>query len=278
MDVNEALKFLEESKQQNTYSVVIPTLNEEFKFEQISAGDQRNLTETAIKDENEFYVTLTKTIAKLCKDRLPFTQLTDRDRCAILYQIKVKNNAGLKEAPLKCEKCEHEQKHKIDLTEMLADLLKPETTGKYTCAEAFDVKYDFLLDLPTIDKQLEYKSIIDAKRKMIEGTKISDKEQQTMMINLLTKLELEYVILFIREISINKNKIEGFYDLPFEQKSKFIGNIPKDVIYGETGIFSEMETHFLPITTSFSYEINDQCEECNADLNERIPVEAFFYA
>ena len=263
MDLQSALKTLQESMGSFTYPVYIPSYKETKEFRLMTTGDVMSIgKKSKITNGFDYQITLFALIKKLSVEEIDIYKLTDFDRMRILLSIFMNNNNDIGNVTFECkdELCKKDIKYKIDLHTMISKIENPKDIVKdYNIG---NLKINMTYGSPTyLDSLCFYKEL----EEQLKYTK-DDKEARK---NTENEFKKRLPLLYIKKVIFNGEEID-FINASEEIKKEFLSIIP-NYIYDDID----------DILSKNSFEIETKVRdsivcECGEKMEVEIDLEDFF--
>jgi len=268
MNVNQALEMLREKKGSHRYSCYVPSLDRECMFKPVTVAELKSVSKIAIDENDEnFMMAATALILDVCTEDLDPKILTDLDRIKLILDIKVNNQMSDDVYKITCRECGSQYSVNLDYENMIKKLsISPKSEFlKFTDD---DVNYEIELNLPSIDILCKFRQYIANTNKELEQKDASDEEK--------LKVELYFAsyspMLFVKNIKINDQEIEGFNQLSISDRDIFLNELPAALFEKITNTI--VKNKDLDITRKMRNSTN--CPGCNIENTYDPSIEDFF--
>lgn len=269
MNLNEAKKLLEKNNGNSSYSVFVPSLKKEVSFKLLLTGQQKTLAKMSYDDELNFNMLLIALINELSSEKLDLDILTELDLILILANIRKNNTVKNPLITTECDSCKFMNRFEFDILEYVNPLNKVIENKSYSFVDINKTKYEFTINFPTINKNIEFLQLVNAiKKKLIEEKREKEAEK-----NELQKITEVYKLLtYFREMKLNGNEIDNYYSLTIDDKIELFNEIPLAIT---NELKNKIQEDFVSI-----YQIiySKKCRKCNEDIiiSGGIELENFF--
>lgn len=275
MDINKALNILEQNNGTSTVDIFVPSLKRNVSFKPITIGKVKSISQMFLNNgfDSDLHVILTSIMLDLCVEDLKLKDLCEIDRVRILMELYTYNNFSDNEYEIDCsnEGCTHQVSMKVDLTTLYDkfDEVEEEIVKDFNIS---GIDYKITFHYPSLDLVLKYKKFIeDTKTVLLNDVDSNFSEEDTYKIEFYM---MKYSnLLFIKDIQLNGENIDGFRNLSIADRNAIIDNLPPKILqYVENDIIQNDHfkmPRFLDVVTT--------CPKCNkGKMKLDLTIEDFF--
>lgn len=263
MNLDVALKTLNEAMGSFTYPITIPSGKITKNFKLMTTGDFLSIgKQSRMNSGFEYEITLLALIKKLCSDEIDIYKLTDFDRMKILLSIFYNNNNDISTVTFECkdEDCRKDIKYNLDIPKMIEKIDNPKEIQKdYKIG---DLSLSMIYGAPIYINTLTfYKELEEELQKVKENKEESEKVED--------EFKKKLPLLYIKKIIMNGNEID-FISARQEKKERFLSMVPTNVYDDIDEILSE---NSFDVETKITDKITCDCGE---EMEVEIDLEDFF--
>lgn len=253
MKSNELLQLLNDNKGAHLYSIYIPSLKKEYNFKPISVGQQLTLSKLAIQSPDQFYKAITILIQQLCTEELDLNILNEIDRIIILIKIKKNNITKQNLFSITCPYCKEQFTQPIDYENYIIGYESLDISDSIINVNIYDINYTIRVGFPSINTIL--------KRKERNEEELPDDD---IIYNLFN---------FIREITINNNKLEDLEEMPDKDKIVLYNELPGEILEELMEVI--LNKYDFILNKFMKHDI--ECEHCQKKITDILDIKNFFF-
>jgi hypothetical protein len=271
MNLDMAKTLVQKSSGEGVYSVYIPSLKKTVPFKHMSTGQRKTLSKVAIEYSDEIDLLKYQFVklaiaAELCLDpSIDVNKLTDIDFIAVMTAIRKNNIMTPLEVSLKCAKCDSKFNFPVDFNSIEAKA-KEYVSVTHLVEKTYETtKISVLLSEPTIIMNLSYKGFIDS---------LSAKKSESDMRDARV---LNYPIQFMNELKLNDEVVEGYAELDFIERMKFLEEwLPTEIMFDGADSVLAKSIELFPITRENALFYTLKCPFCQDVKEDAIAFDSFF--
>jgi len=267
MNVNDFIKVLEEENGNSLYDVFVPSKNSTLKFRYLTVAEIKSISKMVLNEGDDEYIALCSMIIKSCASPLTLDDFTDFDRIALLIGIRA-NNFPDEKYTISCPKCKTEFTTVLNYNNLLEKLKPIETKELEVKKDA--IKYKFIIGDPSVKKVIEFKESIKI---FIELEKENEDHSETVEEELGDFISDYSSFIFIKELYINDEILEGYNELSFMDKFKLFSNFPTIVYDKLSKKTEELDNNLSEILNEQIVCINPDCKHTESFF---VDIEDFF--
>ena len=228
MNISAIENALNEGLNTTIYEIYVPSLKKKLSFKPLTVNQCKTMAKIMISaNENPFdtFKAVVAMIKSTCVDEIDMNELTELDRISLMLEFYTNNNI-LKDFDINCPKCNHKNKIKIDLDNIISNL-ENVSTNDIEFDNEQENKLTCLVGIPKLPvMHMFYKAVQDGKLEMDDMTHTFIKELKLQFSNKnIEPIELSIELFdditdFIESIKLipyivttNKNDNKSIFDI-----------------------------------------------------------------
>jgi len=228
---------------QNTYLIWIPSIQKNIRFKELTNNQYRIILKNLDDDTDlDFLYNLNNIIKTNIVDNFDYKLFTIIDRFVIFLYFKILSCSPLLDLLKKCEKCEKEDKIRVNLNDLL-DVLGPVIDKSFIHHVEYDnYPISVICDVPTID--YEYNNLLFCADYNIKTDTLENNIEK-------------YLFGYIKQLVYNGSIIE-LNTLSMQEKKVLINKIPANMI------LKIKQEYLEPIFNEFKNVVflDMKCKDC----------------
>lgn len=236
---------------QNTYLIWIPSIQKNIRFKELTNSQYRIILKNLDDDTDlDFLYNLNNIIKNNIVDNFDYKLFTIIDRFVIFLYFKILSCSPLLDLLKKCEKCEKEDRVRINLNDLL-DVLGPVIDKSFIHHVEYDnYPISVICDVPTID--YEYQNLLFCADYNIKTDTLENNIEK-------------YLFGYIKQLVYNGSVIE-LNTLSMQEKKVLINKIPANMI------LKIKQEYLEPIFNDFKSVVflDMKCKDCGTDFELKL--------
>jgi len=236
---------------QNTYLIWIPSIQKNIRFKELTNSQYRIILKNLDDDTDlDFLYNLNNIIKNNIVDDFDYKLFTIIDRFVIFLYFKILSCSPLLDLVKKCEKCEKEDKIRINLNDLL-DVLGPVIDKSFIHHVEYDnYPISVICDVPTID--YEYQNLLFCADYNIKTDTLENNIEK-------------YLFGYIKQLVHNGTIIE-LNKLSMQEKKIAINKIPANII------LKIKQEYLEPIFQEFRNVVflDMKCKDCGTNFELKL--------
>lgn len=261
MKMSEISKVLSESLGDITYEVTIPSTQETYTCNMMTAGMFKTISKYAVSDSSKgafkFQLAKMSLIETLSNGSIDTSKLTVPDFVSVMSQIMANNLMTPVTFDVVCPACGESYTYEMDFPTYI------DNCDNYVYAvhefnitdEITAVDYTFTLSDPRARDNVDIEGLIST------GKLTEDKRDQIVPLT------------YISGLSVNGVDIEDFTDNNiFDRITFLVNNVSPSVLFGESSLSDEINKKFK----EYEFITPPKCGECSHEIKYAITVDNFF--
>ena len=235
----------------NTYLIWIPSIQRNIRFKELTNSQYRIILKNLDDDTDlDFLYNLNTIIKTNIVDDFDYTQFTIIDRFVIFLYFKILSCSPLLDLSKRCEKCEKEDKIRINLNDLL-NILGPVIDKSFIQhIQQEDYPISIICDVPTID--YEYNNLLFCANYNIKTDTLENNIEK-------------YLFGYIKQLVYNNSVIE-LNTLSMQEKKILVNKIPANMI------LKIRQEYLEPIFQEFKSVVflDMKCKDCGTDFELKL--------
>ena len=282
MDIDKFKLILKNVNSRYLYKIFIPSLKTDYCFLPLTVGQKKTISKFLLQNSSDSedldtYKALVAMISNLCQDQLDLNSINEIDKTLILAEIYRNNTLEMPKYSITCNQCKNEYIHQLNLDSFIEKLKAADLSNKEFKITKSDVEFKFIFAIPSIISVVNYQEYIkNKKEEILKNQLILEEEKLKILANYNEySYKNEYPVLFVKEVYLNEEKVEGYSELSLEKKFEFFDDFEKDLIFGNDGLYINLISDYSDIVKSLHYVF--ECPNCKLQISEILSFESFFY-
>ena len=263
MNIEQAQELIKQNNASYSYNLYVPSLEKEISFKDLKIGQIKSLTKASLESDTKFKEFLGSLITELSSSAINLKDINELDKIIILFGIKFKNSDTKTEFTGKCTECKAD--NIITVKDHTLGSKKLSFKKELVELKVGDLKISYDIMLPSVYDNIIYSKLIESRKALIEN------ENTSIKLAEMAVQQYETYLLYIRNLKINDEVVQGFDDLSLDQRLDFISNLSENILDIEK--INEYASKYI----NKSIFINNKCKFCEKEMNYYIEPEDFFY-